>query len=228
MSLELSTIKAICFDVDGTLRDTDDQYVSRFEKLLRPIKRILPGQDSRKAARRIVMTLDTPINAVYTVLDWLTLDDEVIRLLDWMQGLRLRKEKHDLPLIAGTIDCLEQLTPHYKLAVVSARGAHGTHQFLEQQGLTRFFGCVAHGQTASHTKPWPDPILWAAEQLDVHPHECLMVGDTTVDIRAGRAAGSQTVGVLSGFGDHKELARVKADLILPSVAELPQILLDNR
>ena len=69
-----------------------------------------------------------------------------------------------------------------------------------------------------------DPILWAAEQCGVQPEECLMIGDTTVDIRAGRAAGAQTIGVLSGFGDQKELTRARADLILPSVFDLPDIL----
>ena len=219
--------QAICFDVDGTLRDTDEPYVTRFNKLLSPIRRLLPRQDAGKAARRIIMTLDTPTNAIYTVLDWLTLDDELVRLMDWMQRFHLRKDKPDLPLIEGTIECLEQLAPHFQLAVVSARGEKGTHQFLEQWQLHRFFGFVAHGQTSPHTKPWPDPVLWAAEQLDVNPEECLMVGDTTVDIRAGRAAGAQTIGVLSGFGDQKELARVKADLIIPSVADLPQLLLPN-
>ncbi|MEN8243213.1 MAG: HAD family hydrolase, partial [Chloroflexota bacterium] len=220
--LRIDQIKAICFDVDGTLRDTDEEYAARIGKLLRPMRRVLPGQDVQKAARRITMTLDTPTNAIYTMLDWLTLDDELVRLMDWMQRFHLRKDKPDLPLIAGTINCLEQLSPHFKLAVVSARGEKGTHQFLEQWELHRFFGCVAHGQTASHTKPWPDPVLWAAEQLGVPPEECLMVGDTTVDIRAGRAAGAQTIGVLSGFGDEKELARVKSDLIIPSVADLPK------
>jgi HAD superfamily hydrolase (TIGR01549 family) len=224
MPLEPSKIKAICFDVDGTLRDTDDQYVARFSRLLHPVRRLLPGGDHHKTARRLVMTFDTPINAVYTLLDWLTLDDEVIRLMEWMQERHLRKEKANLPLIPGTVECLRQLAPGYRLAVVSARGQHGTHRFLEQRALLDFFGCVAHGQTTPHTKPWPDPVLWAADQLGVAPEECLMVGDTTVDIRAGRAAGAQTLGVLSGFGDHKELSRVGADHILNSVAELPALL----
>jgi HAD superfamily hydrolase (TIGR01549 family) len=224
MPLETEKIKAICFDVDGTLRDTDDQYVLRFTRLFHPVRRVLPGRDPQKAARRLVMTFDTPINAVYTVLDWLHLDDEVIRMLEWLQERHLRQDKPHLPLIPGTIAALERLAPRYPLAVVSARGAYGTHQFLEMRGLLKFFGCVAHGQSTPHTKPWPDPVLWAAEQLGVLPEECLMIGDTTVDIRAGRAAGAQTIGVLSGFGDRKELCRVRADHILPSVADLPDLL----
>ena len=53
-----------------------------------------------------------------------------------------------------------------------------------------------------------------------------MVGDTTVDIRAGRLAGAQTVGVLCGFGQEVELVRLGADLILPNTADLGRVLLD--
>jgi len=45
-----------------------------------------------------------------------------------------------------------------------------------------------------------------------------------VDIHAGKAAGAQTVGVLCGFGEEKELKRAGADLILPSPAELVDVL----
>ena len=67
-------------------------------------------------------------------------------------------------------------------------------------------------------------MVWAARQMGLEPQECLMIGDTTVDIRAGKAAGAQTVGVLCGFGDEKELRRAGADLILPSTADLAQVL----
>ena len=57
------------------------------------------------------------------------------------------------------------------------------------------------------------------------PDACLMIGDTTVDIRAGHAAGAQTVGVLCGFGEERELRRRGADLILQSTAQVAQLLL---
>jgi len=50
-----------------------------------------------------------------------------------------------------------------------------------------------------------------------------MIGDTTVDIRAGRTASAQTVGVLSGFGSSKELTRAGANLIVNNVAEFTKI-----
>ncbi len=51
-----------------------------------------------------------------------------------------------------------------------------------------------------------------------------MIGDTTVDIQAGRAAGAQTIGVLCGFGEEEELRRKGADMILTETAEVIQVL----
>ncbi len=51
-----------------------------------------------------------------------------------------------------------------------------------------------------------------------------MVGDTVVDIRAGKAAGAQTVGVLCGFGEEDELRKAGADMILHSPVDLLSIL----
>ena len=51
-----------------------------------------------------------------------------------------------------------------------------------------------------------------------------MVGDTTVDMRAARAAGTQGIGVLCGFGEEAELRRAGADFILPSTADLTAVL----
>jgi phosphoglycolate phosphatase len=55
-----------------------------------------------------------------------------------------------------------------------------------------------------------------------------MVGDTVVDILAGKKAGTQTVGVLCGFGEKRELERAGADLILPSTTDLADYLLDQK
>jgi phosphoglycolate phosphatase len=51
-----------------------------------------------------------------------------------------------------------------------------------------------------------------------------MIGDTTVDIRAGKSAGAQTVGVLCGFGEEAELKSWGADLVLESTAQLADVL----
>ena len=55
-----------------------------------------------------------------------------------------------------------------------------------------------------------------------------MIGDTTVDMRAGKSAGAQIVGVLCGFGEEPELRKKGADMILKSTPELVELLLNKK
>ncbi len=219
MPLDLARIRAVCFDVDGTLSDTDNLWVSRLEQALRPLRGLFPQREIQSTARRLIMELETPGNLAYEVLDRLHLDDKVARLMSAVSRRRKDAAGHFL-LVPGVKEMLVILYSRFPLAVVSARGEQPTLSFLEQFGLSPYFKAIATAQTCEHTKPCPDPLLWTAEQLDVPIEACLMVGDTTADIRAGRAAGAQTVGVLCGFGTRRELNRAGADLILASTADL--------
>ena len=224
MTLDIKRIKALCFDVDGTLSDTDDLYVEKITGYLRPLRFMLPGRDPVRAARRFVMWSETPGNVLIGIPDMLGLDDELLGLAEWLNRRRQRPLKHFM-MVPGIDEMLEKLHGYFPMAVVSARDEQGTRQFLDQYNLTRFFGEVVTAVTVEHTKPYPDPVLFAAEKLGVEPQNCLMIGDTTVDIRAGRAAGTQTVGVLCGFGEEPELRRCGADLILETTPELADLML---
>lgn len=227
MALDTARIAAILFDVDGTLSDTDDQWVHHINRPLNFFRALFPYQQTLPASRRLVMAMETPGNWIFELLDRLHLDDEARRLAN---ALARRGPDHDqrFLLIPGVDEMLTALRQHYPLAVVSARGEKSTRHFLEQYSLTSYFGAVATAVTCRHTKPFPDPVLWAADRLGVPPERCLMVGDTTVDIRAGKAAGAQTVGVLCGFGSERELRRAGADLILPGTSQLSEVLLSEK
>ena len=220
MPLDIPRIQAVCFDVDGTLSDTDDQFVNRLARLFHPFRFLLPGQDPSSLARKVVMATETPGNLLFGIPDRFGFDEELAVLGDFLYRLGLVKSENPFQLVPGVKDLLHKLEPRYLLAVVSARGARSTQRFLDQFRLTPFFTCIATAHTCEHTKPFPDPILWAAEQMGVAPAECLMVGDTTVDILAARAAGAQSVGVLCGFGEKDELLEAGADLILETTADL--------
>jgi HAD superfamily hydrolase (TIGR01509 family) len=220
MALDISRIKALCFDVDGTLSDTDDLYV---HKVARFFPRFL-FQDPDHAARRFVMWVEAPGNALLGLTDTIGLDDEIVAVIDWLSRHQ-KKSAKTFWLVPGVDEMLKQLKGHYSMAVVSARDEKGTMRFLEQFDLVKYFDAVITGQSAEHTKPYPDPILLAAQKMGIKPDECLMIGDTTVDMRAGKAAGAQTVGVLCGFGEEPELKKKGADMILKTTSELTNLLL---
>jgi N-acetyl-D-muramate 6-phosphate phosphatase len=223
MPLEVTHIRAICFDVDGTLSDTDDVMVAQFTKLLQPFHFLFPGKDLGLVARGIVMEATAPGNFLMGLPDKVGLDDEIFAVKDWWVRMSKRKLK-PFKLIAGTSEMLENLASRFPLAIVSARDTWSTMQFLNQFNLAAYFKCIATDQTCEHTKPFADPILWAASVMGVSPQACLMVGDTSVDIIAGKAAGAQTVGVLCGFGEEDELRKHGADMILASTADLVKVL----
>ncbi|HET9906139.1 MAG TPA: HAD family hydrolase [Anaerolineales bacterium] len=223
MPLDLSRVKALCFDVDGTLSDTDELYSIR-------IARFLPRflfRDPAHTARRLVMWAEAPGNALLGMADTLGLDDAMTAVIDWIS--RHRKFTDDeLLLIPGVDVLLSRLHGRYPLAVVSARDEKATMRFLERFDLVKFFDVIVTGLSARHTKPYPDPILFAAQKMGVKPEECLMIGDTTVDMRAGKSAAAQTVGVLCGFGEEEELLRLGADYIVKNTADLADLLLDKK
>ena len=219
MSLDIPRIKALCFDVDGTLSDTDDLYAWK-------VKPYLPRSlfsDPEQTARRLVMWVESPGNALLGYADKIGMDDEMGAVIDWFSRAKPNTQKKFL-LIPGVDEMLAALKGRYQMAVVSARHEKSTMRFLRQFDLVKYFDAIITGLSAPHTKPFPDPIFMAAEKMGVKPHECLMIGDTTVDIRAGRSAGAQTVGVLCGFGEEKELRDMGADLILSNTHQLMDLL----
>lgn len=213
-------VKAILFDIDGTLADTDDVYVRRLARAMWPIRRLFREHNPTPFARRIVMLADVPANGFVTLIDRLGLDNLLSPIYNKIRELRGGFHPHSITLIPGSLATLLHLHQQYPLAIVTTRGSQSTKEFLDHCRLLGLFTAVASMRTCRRTKPHPDPVLWAADQLKVPPKNCLMVGDTTVDIRSGVAAGAQTVGVLSGFGGVSELKRAGADLILKDVTEL--------
>lgn len=223
MPLHVSRIRALCFDVDGTLSDTDDVMTHRLARVLTPFHFLFPNKEVLHVARRLVMASEAPANFLIGIPDVLGLDKPMFALADFLARVSHKKPRH-FQIIPGVQEMLARLARRYPLAVVSARDTRTTMLFLDQFELTPFFRCIATAQTCQHTKPYPDPVLWAAEQMGVPPEDCLMIGDTTVDIRAGKAAGAQTVGVLCGFGEEAELRQRGADMILATTPELAEVL----
>jgi phosphoglycolate phosphatase-like HAD superfamily hydrolase len=225
MSIDLARVRAICFDVDGTLSDTDDQFVKKLVRLFNPLRYLFGDQGVHRIARRLVMFTEGPGNWVYHLADKLGLDGKIVAIADRFYEMGIGETSQPFSLIPGMREMLAELSYHYPLSIISARGQKSTLRFLFQFELLPYFTAIATGQTCVHTKPYPDPITWAATRMSVESASCLMVGDTVVDILSGKRAGAQTVGVLCGFGEKKELERAGADLILENTADLSNVLL---
>jgi N-acetyl-D-muramate 6-phosphate phosphatase len=124
MPLKVLKIKALCFDVDGTLSDTDDLYVRKVSKFL---PRFL-FRDPDHTARRFIMWIEAPGNALLGLADTLHLDDEMVAVINWLSRHRTHSSKEFL-LIPGVDEMLKQLHGRYPMSVVSARDEKGRWRF---------------------------------------------------------------------------------------------------
>lgn len=213
-------IDAVLFDLDGTLVETDDDAVERLTRRLQRLRWALPGRDPGHTARRILMAAESPANSLLTLLDRVGLDDNVLDLGDRLFRMRGLSTPLNFRPVEGVIETLQDLGRRYHLAIVTTRSRLHAEAFLKQEGLDGLVRVIVGREDTWRIKPHPDPIRHAAKQLKVPIERCLMVGDTSVDVLAARAAGARSVGVLSGFGVEKDLDRAGADMIVDSAAQL--------
>ena len=119
---------------------------------------------------------------------------------------------------------LTTLNGRYRLAVVTTRGRSEAEMFLEQHELSALFELLVTRESTWRLKPHPAPIQHAARELGVPADRCVMVGDTTVDVKSARRAGAWAVAVLCGFGEREELQRASAHVILEHTSQLTSLL----
>lgn len=212
-------VRAVLFDLDGTLIETDDHMVQVWAQRFRFLGRLL-SEDRRSAlARRILMSLEVFVNGALVLADRLHLDSVLFRLGDWPRRLRGIRRADDFVAVAGALDAVRLLhRRQYAVGLVTSRDRAETQRFLAQFGLADLFGAVITRDDVQRLKPHPMPVRMAAEKLGVKPAECVMVGDTNVDTRSAKAAGALAVGVLCGFGEPGDFG--EADLVVDSPAKL--------
>lgn len=218
-TLDRARVRALLFDVDGTLSDSDDHMVSQFQRRLKFLDRIFKPGSAHQLARWLVYAAETPGNWLLEIADRLNLDPLLATILD-RKAAKADPIPANFPLIPGVVPMLESLSGRYLLAVVSARNEVTTQHFLRVNQIESYFPVVVTSQTCPRTKPFADPLHYAAEQLGVPIEQCLMIGDTVTDVRAAKAAGAQSLSVLCGFGLEKELRRAGTQEILALTSDL--------
>ena len=127
----------------------------------------------------------------------------------------------DSTLYPGVHETLQTLNSSgIKLACVTNKPSYFTKQVLDKSGLTRFFGVVVSGDALLVKKPEPAPLEFAAERLGVPLTTCVLVGDSSNDIRAAGAAGIPVLWAAYGYAG---LGDIEQDATYESIDAMFQL-----
>jgi HAD superfamily hydrolase (TIGR01509 family) len=211
-------VKGILLDLDGTIVDSKEAY-------LEAVKTALTATGQKMVDTRMVTEIpkrleqNLPINNIVKEVD--AQKFLMAYLNAYYQSTAVKTKP--IPNISNTV---QKLAEKAKLAIITMRYVSKKKiiEELEKFGLAKYFQCVITALDTRNPKPSSEALITCAEQLGIKTYECAVVGDSVVDIRAGKTAGAKTVAVLSGIFSRKELEREKPDLILESVNELPDFI----
>jgi len=129
-------------------------------------------------------------------------------------------------LFEGVMATLERLSPSYSMGVVSNKPHKMAIKIIRELGMDRFFNAQVYGgDSLAVRKPDPASILMIAARYNVPSSRTLVVGDSAVDIKAGKNAGAVTVGVTYGFRSVEELTEAGPDTLIDRFGELLNLLL---
>jgi HAD superfamily hydrolase (TIGR01509 family) len=221
------SVRAILFDLDGTLLDTDDMLVDQITGKLRPLSFVDRLYTRRRFVRKVIMALETPLNLVLTLLALFRLDKRVLSWGKWLRMAYGQRSPASYVAVEGVVRLVQNLSEQYDLAIITTRDRQDTLAFVERFGLKDCFKAIVTRQDVRRLKPNREPIVRAAGLLGYSPEQCIVVGDTTVDVQSGKRAGAMTVGVLCGLGERAELERLEPDLIVETTARLTEHLPDR-
>ncbi len=125
----------------------------------------------------------------------------------------------------GVVEALQQLARQdLHLACVTNKPEPFTSDLIAAMGLDSYFELVVAGDTTARKKPDPMPLHYAADHFGLDYAECLMVGDSSNDVTAARAAGFSIVCVPYGYNHGIDIAKSSPDLIVDNLKELAALI----
>ncbi len=210
-------IRAVLFDLDGTILDTAPDLAACANAMLAEIGRApLPEETIRDYIGKGVQNLVTrsleatggasPEAAAHAL--------EVFERL-YLAGLAVRTKPYP-----GVVEGMERLArAGIAMGCVTNKASRFTMPLLERTDLLRFMGVVVSGDTVANKKPHPEPMLHAVGRLGVDPSQALMVGDSRNDVDSARAAGCPVVVVPYGYREGLAVEALGADAVVASVEE---------
>lgn len=210
-------MKAVIFDVDGTLVDTHAIITSAMEAAFAAAGQPVPHVDQRKSV--IGLSLDEAMRRLSGA------EEPIVAEL--VQGYKtaylatVTSGAMSEPLFEGARAALDRLRDHSEtlLGLATGKAMRGVERMMNAHGLHDHF-VTRQTPDNNPSKPHPGMLLRAMDECGVDKREMVMVGDTTFDIEMARAAGVPSIGVSWGYHPQEDLVAAGADVIIHDYSEL--------
>ncbi len=207
----MQNLKAVLFDLDGTLINSIDHIVACWQYAVRTC---LGREISRE---EILPTLGRALLECFEELA----PGRGEELREAYRAYQQSTHNHMITLVPGTRETLERLrAAGLYLGVVTSKTLPVTMEGLNLFNLAPYFNVLVTYEDTQRHKPNPDPLLVASQRAGIEPASMLYVGDAVVDIQAGKAAGTRTAGVTWGASARSTLAGAQPDYIFDTMDEL--------
>lgn len=212
--------EVVLFDLDGTLVDS--------------------APDLRQALNKTLLALDIKPRSLQQVHQWI--GNGVNKLLhrgltNSMDGIASgddfwraksifnieyeRQSGRESTLYPGVMQTLEKLSSHSIIMVcVTNKDRRFTLPLLKKLDILRYFDVVVCGDDLSNKKPHPEPLLYAANKLNIKPEKCVMVGDSASDIGAANEAKIPIICVDYGYSQGIDLNKLNIDVMISNIKQI--------
>ncbi|MDX8514494.1 phosphoglycolate phosphatase [Mesorhizobium captivum] len=211
--------RAILFDLDGTLIDSAPDITAAVNELLAgrdlaPLRvdqvKAMIGGGVTKLVERAFAASGSPLSS---------------SALEEANRAMAPIYRRHLTGLTRLMPGVREVLTHFHLngtamGVVTNKPQLATREILLHFHLTEYLGAIVGGDAVTHLKPAPDALLLALDQLGVEPTDTLMVGDSSSDVGAARAAGMPVI-LLRGGYTQVPVEEIGADLVCDSLLDLP-------
>jgi phosphoglycolate phosphatase len=213
-------IRLIIFDLDGTLVDTISDITNALNYAFEP-----SGAGTFTSDETAGLVGEGASKLIQRAAEKRGVNPDLRVLLERFAEFYETHFADNTTVYPGVKETLDTLID-YKKTIVSNKFEDLSRKILGYLGLSKYFETVIGSDTMSEQKPSPMAIYHILSALAVKPEEAIIVGDSAVDVRTGKAASIRTVAVTYGYG--RSGFQDEADFVISSFPQLTGLIKDMK